>query len=135
MQENTIRIGLCTDLSGPYESVDGNAGAEAVRMAIEVMNGTVAGRQVELVLGDHRNDEREAAAIAQRWFADEGVDMVVSGVNSNTSLAMTAVAAQLGKPILVVGAALRFKRESDQRRRSFNTPTARWLWRPCRGWY
>ena len=104
MQQNSIRIGFCTDLSGPYESVDGYAGAEAVRMAIEDMNGAIAGRPVDLVLGDHHNDEREAAAIAQQWYADQDVDMVISGVNSDTSLAMTAVAAQLGKPILVVGA-------------------------------
>ncbi|MEX6507216.1 ABC transporter substrate-binding protein [Jiella sp. M17.18] len=104
MTDNPIRIGLCTDLSGPYENVDGNAGAEAIRMAIEEINGTAAGRPAELVLGDHHNDEREAASIARRWYADDGVDMVISGVNSDTSLAMTAVAADEGKPIFVVGA-------------------------------
>ncbi len=104
MQANKIRIGLCTDLSGPYESVDGNGGAEAIRMAIDDLGGMVAGHQLELVLGDHRNDEREAAAIAQHWYENEGVDVIISGVNSDTSLAMTAVAAQHSKPILVVGA-------------------------------
>jgi branched-chain amino acid transport system substrate-binding protein len=104
MSNTPIRIGLSTDLTGPYQAVDGPAGADAIRMAIEDMGGNVAGRPVELVLGDHRNDEREAAAIARRWYADEGIDMVISGVNSDTSLAMTAVAAELGKPIFVVGA-------------------------------
>jgi branched-chain amino acid transport system substrate-binding protein len=99
-----IRIGFCTDLSGPYQNVDGPAGAEAIRMAIEDMGGTVAGRRVELLLGDHHNDEQEAAAIARRWYVEAGVDMVISGVNSDTSLAMTAVATEHGKPILVVGA-------------------------------
>jgi branched-chain amino acid transport system substrate-binding protein len=103
MTEKTIRIGLCTDLSGPYESVDGYAGADAIRMAIEDMAGQVAGRRVELVLGDHHNDQREAAAIARRWYVDD-VDVIISGVNSDTSLAMAAVAAESGKPILIVGA-------------------------------
>lgn len=53
---------------------------------------------------DHHNDQREAAQIAQRWYRDEDVDMVISGVNSDSRLAMTAVAAQHGEPILVVGA-------------------------------
>jgi hypothetical protein len=35
MTDIPIRIGLCTDPSGPYEEVDANAGAEAIRMAIE----------------------------------------------------------------------------------------------------
>jgi branched-chain amino acid transport system substrate-binding protein len=99
-----IRIGFCTDLSGPYQEVDGHAGAEAIRMAIEDMGGSVAGRRVELVLGDHRNDPRQAAAIAQRWCGKEGVDMIISGVNSDTSLALTAIAAEHGTPVFVVGA-------------------------------
>lgn len=99
-----IRIGFCTDLSGPYQEVDGPAGAEAIRMAIEEMGGTVAGRPVELLLGDHRNDPLHAASIAQKWFEQDGVDMLISGVNSDTSLAMTAVATKLGKPVFVVGA-------------------------------
>ena len=104
MTTQPLRIGLCTDLSGPFESVDGHGGAEAIRMAIEDLGGTVSGRPVELVLGDHHNDKKEAGAIARRWYGDEGVDMAISGVNSDTSLAMTAVAAELGKPIFVVGA-------------------------------
>lgn len=101
---NPIRIGFCTDLSGPYQSVDGLAGAEAIRMAIADMGGEVAGRPVELLLGDHRNDPNEAASIARRWYGEQGVDVVISGVNSDTSLALTGVAAKVGKPILVVGA-------------------------------
>ncbi|SJM35451.1 ABC transporter substrate-binding protein [Mesorhizobium delmotii] len=104
MPDTAIKIGFCTDLTGPYQGVDGPAGAEAIRMAIEDMGGTVAGRRVELLLGDHRNDPQIAAEIARKWHADDGVDMVISGVNSDTSLAMTAVAARHGKPIFVVGA-------------------------------
>ena len=104
MTDTAIRIGFATDISGPYQGVDGPAGADAIRIAIEDTGATVAGRPVELLLGDHHNDEREAARIAQRWYAEDGVDMMISGVNSDTSLAMTAVAAEYGKPILVVGA-------------------------------
>ncbi len=104
MAGTPVRIGFCTDLSGPYQGVDGPAGAEAIRMAIADMGGAVAGRPVELLLGDHRNDAHEAAAIARRWYGEGGVDVVISGVNSDTSLALTGVAAEAGKPILVVGA-------------------------------
>jgi branched-chain amino acid transport system substrate-binding protein len=101
---NPIRIGFCTDLSGPYQSVDGRGGAEAIRMAIADFGGSVAERPVELLLGDHRNDVTEAASIARRWYGKEGVDVVISGVNSDTSLALTSVAEEVGKPILIVGA-------------------------------
>ena len=104
MAKTPVRIGFCTDLSGPYQGVDGPAGAEAIRMAIADMGGDAAGRPVELLLGDHRNDMQEAAAIARRWYGEDGVDVVISGVNSDTSLALTGVAAEAGKPILIVGA-------------------------------
>lgn len=104
MSDTPIRIGFCTDLSGPYQGVDGPAGAEAIRMAIEDVGGAAAGRPVELVLGDHRNDEALAAEIARAWCAEGGVDMIISGVNSDTSLAITGVAAERGTPVFVVGA-------------------------------
>jgi len=104
MTDAAIKIGFCTDLAGPYQGVDGPAGAEAIRMAIEDMGGTVAGRRVELLLGDHRNDPQIAADIARTWFEEDGVDVVIGGVNSDTSLAMTALAARHGKPVFVVGA-------------------------------
>ena len=104
MTDDPIRIGFCTDLTGPYQGVDGPAGVDAVRMAIEDAGGTVAGRRVELVLGDHRNDPAEATAIAERWCAEGGADVLISGVNSDTSLAITAVAADRGRPVFVVGA-------------------------------
>ncbi len=73
-------------------------------MAIADLGGSVAERPVELLLGDHRNDVTEAASIARRWYGQDGVDVVISGVNSDTSLALTSVAAEVGKPILIVGA-------------------------------
>ncbi|MGW9232041.1 ABC transporter substrate-binding protein [Pseudorhizobium sp. NPDC055634] len=104
MTHDPIRIGFVTDLSGPFEYVDGHGGAHAIRMAIEEMGGTVAGRSVELVLGDHRNDEEEARSVAQRWCVEDGIDMIISGVNSDTSLAITGVAAKHYMPVLVIGA-------------------------------
>src|SRR3954469_16757371 len=104
MSETAIRIGFCTDLSGPYQNVDGPAGADAIRMAIEGAGGTVAGRPIELLLGDHRNDPREAESIPRHWFTEQHVDMVISGVNSDTSLAITQVAQEQKKLFFVVGA-------------------------------
>jgi branched-chain amino acid transport system substrate-binding protein len=82
MPDTPVRIVFCFDFSGPYQNVDGPAGAEAIRMAIEDIGGSASGCSVELLLGDHRNDEREAGSIARRWFTEQGVDMVpcVAGI-------------------------------------------------------
>lgn len=103
-RSGAVRIGFSTDLSGAFQAVDGPGGAEAIRLAIADAGGSVAGRAIELVLGDHRNDPAMATSIAERWTSDDKVDMIISGVNSDTSLALTAVAARAGTPIMVVGA-------------------------------
>lgn len=102
---DVIKIGFITDLSGLYADIDGPAGAEAIRMAIAAMGGSVAGKKVELVVADHQNKPDVAAAKAREWFDTQGVDMLIGGTNSGTGLAMAKVAAEKKKPFLSVGAA------------------------------
>lgn len=101
---NTIKIGMITDLSGVYSDVDGNGGAEAVRMAIADMGGAVAGKKIEFVVADHQNKPDIAASRAREWFDQQGVDMLIGGTNSGASLAMAKVAAEKKKPFFVIGA-------------------------------
>ena len=102
--DDVIRIGFITDLSGPYAELDGPAGAEAIRMAVADMGGTVAGKRVEVLVADHRNDKDIAAATARGWFDAGKLDVLIGGVNSDTSLAMAAVAREKRTPFIVVGA-------------------------------
>lgn len=102
---DVIRIGLITDMSGLYSDIDGPAGAEAVRMAIADMGGAVNGKKVEFIVADHQNKADVAAAKAREWFDTQGVDMLIGGTNSGTSLAMAKVAAEKKKPFIAVGAA------------------------------
>jgi branched-chain amino acid transport system substrate-binding protein len=101
--DDVIRIGFVTDLSGPYEEVDGHAGAEAIRMAIAKVGGTAAGKRVEMTTADHHNDVNVAVGIARDWFDKQGVDVLIGGVNSDTGLAMAKVATERRKPFIAVG--------------------------------
>jgi len=102
---DVIRIGFITDLSGLYADIDGPAGADAIRMAIADMGGAIAGKKIELVVADHQNKADVAAAKAREWFDTNGVDMLIGGTNSGTSLAMAKVALEKRKPFISVGAA------------------------------
>ncbi len=101
---DTIKIGLITDLSGVYSDVDGNGGAEAVKMAIADMGGAIKGKKIEFVVADHQNKPDIAASKAREWFDREGVDMLIGGTNSGASLAMAKVAAEKKKPFIAIGA-------------------------------
>ena len=102
---DVIKIGFITDLSGLYADIDGPAGAEAIRMAIADMGGSVAGKKVEVIVADHQNKADVAAAKAREWFDTQGVDMLVGGTNSGTSLAMAKVAQEKKKLCISIGAA------------------------------
>ena len=102
---DVIRIGLITDMSSVYADIDGQAGVEAIRMAIADMGGAINGKKIEILSADHQNKPDVAATKAREWFDTQGLDMLVGGTNSGTSLAMAKVAAEKKKPFISVGAA------------------------------
>ncbi|PWY47465.1 ABC transporter permease [Achromobacter sp. RW408] len=104
VSDDVIRIGFITDMSGVYSGPDGPGGAEAIKMAIEEMGGEINGKKIELLTADHQNKADIASAKAREWFDQHGLDMLIGGTNSSTALAMSKVAADKKKPIIVVGA-------------------------------
>jgi branched-chain amino acid transport system substrate-binding protein len=101
---DTIKIGMITDLSGVYADIDGNGGAEAVRMAIADMGGAINGKKIQFVVADHQNKPDIAASRAREWFDQQGVDMLIGGTNSGASLAMAKVAQEKKKVFIAIGA-------------------------------
>jgi len=102
---DVIRIGLITDMSGIYADADGPGGAEAVRMAIADMGGSINGKKIEFIVADHLNKADVASSKAREWFDTEGLDMLLGGTNSATNLAMAKVAHEKKKPFISIGAA------------------------------
>ena len=100
---DTVKIGFLTDMSGVYADIDGPGGVEAIRMAIADKKGMVAGKKIELLYADHQNKADVAASKAREWLDTQGVDVLIAGTNSATSLAMMKVAAEKKKPIIVIG--------------------------------
>jgi branched-chain amino acid transport system substrate-binding protein len=102
---DVVKIGIITDMSGLYSDIDGQGGVEAIRMAIADLGGAINGKKVELVVADHQNKADVAASKAREWFDTNGVDMLIGGTNSGTSLAMAKVAAEKKKLFISIGAA------------------------------
>ena len=73
--------------------------------AVADMGGTIAGKKVEVLVADHQNKADVAAAKAREWFDTQGLDMLIGGTNSGTSLAMSKVALEKKKLFISVGAA------------------------------
>jgi branched-chain amino acid transport system substrate-binding protein len=104
ISDNVIRIGFISDMGGVYGDVDGNGGADAIRMAIADMGGEINGKKIELLTADHQNKADIASSKAREWFDQQHMDMLIGGTNSGTALAMATVAAGKKKPFMEVGA-------------------------------
>jgi branched-chain amino acid transport system substrate-binding protein len=104
MSGGKIKIGVLTDLSGPYEQNSGIGSVEAARMAAEEFGNQVNGAPVEIVTADHQNKPDIGAAIARRWFDLDGVDAVTDLVNSAVAFAVLEVAKTDNKAVLLTSA-------------------------------
>ena len=101
---DVVRIGFITDVSGLYSDIDGQAGADAIKMAIADFGGKVLGKPIELIVADHQNKADIAASRAREWIDQQGLDLLIGGTNSGTALAMSKVATEKKRPFIAIGA-------------------------------
>ena len=66
ISDGVVKIGVMTDLSGPYSDFSGTGAVTAVQMAIEDFGSTVAGMPIELVSVDHQNKADISATRARK---------------------------------------------------------------------
>ncbi len=104
ISDDVIRIGFLTDMSSVYSDLDGKAGADSIRMAIEDAGGEINGKKIEFMFADHQNKADIASARAREWFDEKKIDLLIGGTNSSTSLAMAALAEEKKKPFIAIGA-------------------------------
>jgi branched-chain amino acid transport system substrate-binding protein len=102
---NEVVIGDIDDMSGPYADVIGQGGIEAAKMAIADFGGSVLGKKIVLLSADHQNKPDLAASKFREWADQNGVNMILGGSNTGTSIAMSKVALQKKVPFIAIGAA------------------------------
>jgi branched-chain amino acid transport system substrate-binding protein len=97
-----IRIGVISDMSGPYRDTTGPGSVALTQQAVQDFGSR--GLQVEVLQGDHQNKPDVGASIARQWF-DQGVDAVVDLPTSSVALAVNQIAREKNKVHLNSGAA------------------------------
>ena len=99
-----VKIGFITDMSGLYADIDGPAGAEVIRWAVQDFGGKVLGRPVEVLVADHQNKADVASSKAREWVDKDGLAMLIGGTSSGTGIAMSKVMAEKKRPFIAIGA-------------------------------
>src|ERR1700684_3835966 len=79
-QTPSLKLGVLTDLSGPYQDLAGPTAIKCAQLALEDFGVPGKGFTVEMVQADHQNKPDIGAGIARQWY-DAGVDVIVEVAN------------------------------------------------------
>ena len=85
---DTVKVGVLTDMSGPFADQVGEGSVTAARMAAEDFAADSHGLKVEIVFGDHQNKPDVGVALARQWVDENNVAAVVDLPNSGVALAV-----------------------------------------------
>jgi branched-chain amino acid transport system substrate-binding protein len=91
-QEDTIKIGVLTDMSGVAVDEMGPGSVLAATMAAEAFGGEIAGKKIEILVGDHQQKPDVGVSVVRRWIEEEGINAVVDVPNSSVALAINNIA-------------------------------------------
>jgi branched-chain amino acid transport system substrate-binding protein len=90
-QVAAVKIGVLTDMSGPFADQVGPGSVTAAQLAAEDFMREAPGIRVEIVYADHQNRPDVGSAIARRWVDTEGVQAIVDLPNSGVGLAVIEI--------------------------------------------
>lgn len=102
--DNTVRVGVLTDLSGVYRDVGGPTSVACARQAADEFTAANPDIKVEVVAADHQNKPDIGLGIAREWFDRGGVDIVTDINNSALAIGLRTLAEERDKVELVTSA-------------------------------
>jgi branched-chain amino acid transport system substrate-binding protein len=121
--QTSVKIGVLTDLSGPYADLSGQGSIIGTQLAVDEFKAEHKGFAVEVISADHQNKPDIGGAIARKWFDQEGVDAIIDVANSGVALAVSQIAKDKDKVFLATGPA-----SSDLTGKACSPNTVHWTY-------
>ncbi len=100
-----VKIGLLSDMGGPYRDVGGPGNRVAMELAVADFGGSVLGRPIEIMQADDQNKPDVSTSLAREWIDAQGVDVLADGAASSAGLAIQQVCREKKKVYLITGPA------------------------------
>ena len=101
----TVKVGVMSDMSGPYADLAGQGSVLAAKMAVEdYIKATKSKLKVEVVSADHQNKPDVGSSIARKWYDAEGVDAILDVPTSSVALAVADITKEKNKVMVNSGA-------------------------------
>lgn len=104
ISDGVVKIGVLTDINGPFMDNVGKGSIVATEIAIEEFGGKVLGYPIQMVTADHQNKADVGATRTREWFDRDQVDAVTELGNSAVALAAMKLAQDKNRISIVTGA-------------------------------
>ncbi|MGH2342411.1 ABC transporter substrate-binding protein [Segnochrobactraceae bacterium EtOH-i3] len=121
--DDVIRIGVITDMSGPYRDVQGPTSVAAAKQAAAEFMAENPDIKVEVIAADHQNKADVGVSVIREWFDQGGVDMITDIGNSSLALAARSIVESKDKVAIVTSAG-----SSDLTGKSCSPNLLHWGW-------
>lgn len=92
VSDDVVKLGVLTDMNGPASTPTGQGSVTAAQMAVDDFGGTVLGKPVQVIVGDHQLKPDIGATLARRWYDVEQVDLILDVPVSAVGLAVQNIA-------------------------------------------
>ena len=103
ISDNVVKVGVLTDMGGPYADNVGAGAVLAAQMAAEDFGGTVNGAKIEIISADHQNKSDVGSSLARKWYDTEQVDTITEVVSSAVALSVQQISRGKNKLFLATG--------------------------------
>nr|WP_183380324.1 MULTISPECIES: ABC transporter substrate-binding protein [unclassified Herbaspirillum] len=97
-QDNdTVKIGILTDMSGPYSAMGGQGSVVAAKLAIEdCLKAECKGMKIEVLSADNQNKPDVGVTRAREWLDRDKVEAIADLTNSSVALAVQKLIKEKG---------------------------------------
>ena len=102
--DGVVKIGIMTDVSGPYADSAGQGSMIAAEMAVDDFGGEVNGKPIKVIIGDHKNNPDVAGKLAKEWDEKEHIDMINDMPSSAAAIAVQQYTKKHGIVTIINGA-------------------------------
>jgi branched-chain amino acid transport system substrate-binding protein len=119
---NTVKVGVLTDMSGPFADQVGQGSVAAARLAADDFAAESHGLKVEILFADHQNKPDVGTAQARKWVDEDGVAAVVDLPNSAVALGVSSVMRERNRVTLASSSAT-----SDMTGKFCSPTTVQWV--------
>jgi len=100
VSDDMVKIGVLTDMSGTQSDSTGPGSFLAASMASEDFGGTVLGKRIEVISGDHQNKPDIGSNLVRQWLETQQVDVVSDVPTSSVAFAVQTLTRDRNKLFL-----------------------------------